>query len=138
MGSIENGLMVIEGKLVKGVTMEAAEAAIKSEIEKLVAFGVDEKELQKAKNKTESLIAFEDMSIMNRANSIAYYELLGDADLMNSELGKYQAVSAEQIKQEAAKIFRPGNCSTLYYYSNSSKGVATATVSEQLDEIFAE
>ena len=99
---------------------------------------MDEKELQKAKNKTESLIAFEDMSIMNRANSIAYYELLGDADLMNSELGKYQAVTAEQIKQEAERIFRPGNCSTLYYHSNSSHGVATATVSEQLDEIFAE
>ena len=36
-----------------------------------------ETELQKVKNKTESMIAFEDMSVMNRANSLAYYELSG-------------------------------------------------------------
>ena len=87
MGSIDPGILVIEGKLVKGITLETAEAAVNEEVEKLVRFGVEEKELQKAKNKTESMIAFEDMSLMNRANSIAYYELLGDADLMNKELG---------------------------------------------------
>ena len=48
-----------------------------------------EKELKKVKNKTESTIAFEDMSVMNRANSLAMYELLGDASLMNTELEKY-------------------------------------------------
>ena len=42
---------------------------------------ISEAELQKVKNKTESMIAFEDMSVMNRANSLAFYELLGDADL---------------------------------------------------------
>ena len=41
----------------------------------------------KVKNKTESMIAFEDMSVMNRAASLATYELLGDAQLMNTELG---------------------------------------------------
>ena len=49
-------------------------------------------ELQKVKNKTESTIAFEDMTVMNRANSLAFYELLGDAELMNKELEKYNAV----------------------------------------------
>ena len=54
---------------------------------------VMETELQKVKNKTESMIAFEDMSVMNRANSLAYYEMLGDAELMNIELEKYAAVT---------------------------------------------
>ena len=137
MGSIDPGIVVIEGKLVKGVSMEAAEAAVNEEVEKLVKFGVEEKELQKAKNKTESMIAFEDMSLMNRANSIAYYELLGDADLMNKELDKYQAVTAEELLEEAIQVFNPANCSTLYYHSNTTSAEPPLTVTEQLDEIFA-
>jgi predicted Zn-dependent peptidase len=137
MGSIDAGLMVIEGKLVKGISLEEAEAAVQEEVEKLVTHGVEEKELQKAKNKTESLIAFEDMSLMNRANSIAYYELLGDAGLMNTELGKYQAVTAGEVHQEAIKIFSSNNCSTLYYHSVAPPAELHATVSEQLDEIFS-
>ena len=50
----------------KGVTMEQAEAALEEELNKLKAQVVTETELQKVKNKTESIIAFEDMSIMNR------------------------------------------------------------------------
>ncbi|MES2645589.1 MAG: pitrilysin family protein [Bacteroidota bacterium] len=137
MGSIDPGILVIEGKLVKGVSMEAAEAAVNEEVEKLVQFGVEEKELQKAKNKTESMIAFEDMSLMNRANSIAYYELLGDADLMNKELGKYQAVTAAEIQAESIRVFDKNNCSTLYYHAINATGAAPITVTEQLDEIFA-
>lgn len=76
-------------------------------------------ELQKVKNKTESLIAFEDISLMNRANSLATYELLGDADLMNQELLRYQEVKAEEIQHECSVIFDENNCSTLYYYSEN-------------------
>jgi predicted Zn-dependent peptidase len=63
------------------------------------------------------MIAFEDMSVMNRANSLAYYELLGDAELMNTELGKYAAVTTQDILEESRKIFRRENSNTLYYYS---------------------
>jgi len=71
------------------------------------------------KNKTESTIAFEDMTVMNRANSLAFYELLGDAELMNQELPKYNAVTVKDILDESKNIFREENCSTLYYYSNN-------------------
>jgi predicted Zn-dependent peptidase len=59
------------------------------------------------------------MSVVNRANSLAIYELLGDAEMMNTELNKYQAVTAEEILQTAIKIFDPSNSNTLYYYSNN-------------------
>jgi predicted Zn-dependent peptidase len=77
------------------------------------------KEVQKVINKTESLICFEDMSIMNRAHSLAFYELLGDAALMNEELAKYQAVTPEMIQKTANVIFNDNNRNTLYYYSKS-------------------
>jgi len=118
-GSVDKGLLTIEGKLVKGVDMKLAERAIDEEIQHLKANDIGEKELEKVKNKTESMIAFEDMSVMNRANSLAFYELLGDADLMNTELGKYQNVSIQDIRKLSGEIFREENSNTLHYYSEN-------------------
>jgi predicted Zn-dependent peptidase len=116
-GSLDAGTLVIEGKLVKGIKMEDAEKAVEAELEKMKNELVSETELQKVKNKTESMIAFEDMSVMNRANSLAYYELLGDAELMNTEFEKYAAVTVQDILEESRTIFRKENSNTLYYYS---------------------
>jgi predicted Zn-dependent peptidase len=116
-GSVENGLLAIEGKLVKGVSMETAEAAVEAEIEKLLLEGVSEAELEKAKNKTESVVSFEDMSLMNRANNLAFYELIGNANLMNTELTRFQEVTREGMMKEVREIFRKGNCNTLRYFA---------------------
>lgn len=118
-GSFDAGLLIIEGKLVKGVNMKDAEAAVMEEVNKLTQDGISEKELQKVKNKTESMLAFEDMSLMNRATNLAIYELLGDANLINEELGRYQEVTAAAIKEECSRIFDENNSNTLYYYSNN-------------------
>jgi predicted Zn-dependent peptidase len=118
-GSTDNGLVVVEGKLVKGVKMDAAEKAVEAELEKMKNDLVSETELQKVKNKTESLIAFEDMSVMSRANSLAYYEILGDASWMNFELEKYASVTTEDILQESRLVFRSQNCNTIHYLSNN-------------------
>jgi predicted Zn-dependent peptidase len=116
-GSTDNGLVVIEGKLVKGVKMEEAEKAVELELDKMKNELVSEQELQKVKNKTESMLAFEDMSVMSRATSLAYYEILGDAAWMNFELEKYASVTTEDILQESRAIFRSENSNTLYYLS---------------------
>ena len=118
-GTVDPGLLVIEGKLVKGISMAVAEKAVLEEIEKIKNEILDAKEVQKVINKTESVICFEDMSIMNRAHSLAYYELLGDADLMNKELSMYQKVTPSMIQHTAQQIFQDSNRNTLYYYSKS-------------------
>ena len=118
-GSTDAGLLSIEGKLVKGVSMKDAETALMEEIYTLQQKGISEKELQKVKNKTESMLAFEDMSVMNRATNLAMYELLGDANLINTELDKYQAVTSEELLNESKAIFNENNCNTLYYYSTN-------------------
>jgi zinc protease len=119
-GSNDPGLLVVEGKLIQGISLEAADKAIEEELVKITNTPIDEKELAKVKNKTESDIVFEDMTVMNRANSLAIYELLGDAELMNTELGKYQAVTAAQMLELSRKIFDEKNSSTLYYRSTNS------------------
>ncbi|MFM9910033.1 MAG: M16 family metallopeptidase [Chitinophagaceae bacterium] len=118
-GSVDAGLLAIEGKLVKGIKMEEADKAIEEELEKLMKDGISEKELTKIKNKTEAAIAFEDMSVMTRANSIAFYELLGDAGLFNSDRDKYFAITADDVLNYSRKIFDVSNSNTLYYYSTN-------------------
>lgn len=117
LGSIEPGLMVVEGKLVKGVKMEEAAKGVQEEVDKMKEDLVNEAELEKVKNKTESMIAFEDMTIMNRANSLALYELLGDAEMMNTELSRYKEVTVHDIKETAEQIFDERNSNTMHYFS---------------------
>jgi predicted Zn-dependent peptidase len=119
MGTIDAGLLTVSGKLVKGIKPEDAEKAIEDEIQKLRTTLINEEELQKVKNKTESIIAFEDMSVSSRANSLAMYELLGDASLINTELDNYNKVTAQQIKEECNIIFEERNSNTLYYMSEN-------------------
>jgi predicted Zn-dependent peptidase len=118
-GSTDAGLLVIEGKLIKGISMQDADKAVEEELQKMSSEKIEEKELTKIKNKTESAIVFEDMSVMNRAANLAMYELLGDANLMNTELGKYQLITADEILRESQKLFNKKNSNTLYYYSNN-------------------
>jgi zinc protease len=119
MGSTDAGLLTIEGKLVKGVKMEDAEKAVQEEVEKMKTELVSEAELQKVKNKTESMIAFEDMTIMNRATSLAMYELLGDANMMNTELSRYQQITTEDLRETSREIFEENNSNTLHYFSKN-------------------
>ncbi len=118
LGSTDAGLLTIEGKLVKGVSMQDAEAGINEELKKIQE-SITERELQKVINKTESMMAFEDMSVMNRATSIAMYANLGDTNLINTEFAQYKSVTIEQLLQECNVIFNPNNSNTLYYYSNN-------------------
>jgi zinc protease len=116
-GTVDAGLLVISGMLVDGIAFEKAEAAIDAEVEKLWLQKIEETELQKVKNKTESLIAFEDMSLMNRANNLAFYNLLGDTNLINTDASNYSTVTLNEIVETAKEIFTPENSSVMYYRS---------------------
>ncbi len=118
-GDLDEGLFVVSGKLNEGVKMEDAEAAIDEELALVKEQLVTVDELTKVKNKVESTIEFSEMEVLNKAMELAFAELLGNAELVNKEVGKYLAVTAEDIKAEANKIFRKENSSTLYYLSKS-------------------
>ncbi len=117
-GSTDAGLMAIEGKLIHGVKMEEAEAAVETELRKIIETPVQEKELEKVKHKSESIIAFEDMSLVSRAGSLSLYTLLGRPNMINEELTHYQKVTVAEIQREAEVIFKAANSNTLYYYGN--------------------
>ena len=116
-GDIEPGLFVVTGKLMKGVSMEVAENALQLEIDQIINNLVEPAELQKVKNRIEAMMEFSEMRVLEKAMNLAYYELLGDAAQVNSLYSKYAAVSVADIQSEAGKIFRPENCSTMYYFA---------------------
>ncbi|MFT4022343.1 MAG: pitrilysin family protein [Flavihumibacter sp.] len=133
-GSSDAGLLTVEGRLVKGVSPETAEAAVEEQFALVREKGVTTAELEKVKNKTESTLAFEDMSVMNRAASLAYYELLGDAGLINEELSRYQAVTAGDILAESRRILTENNSSTLYYRAAATAGVLAGDLENEEEE----
>ncbi|MEO6521241.1 MAG: pitrilysin family protein [Mucilaginibacter sp.] len=114
-GSFDTGMFIIDGKPLPGVTIEQAEAAIWEELETIKNELVPVDELTKVRNKTESTMVFSEMSLLDKAMNLAYFELLGDAELLNLETGRYIAITAQQIQHQAQALFRKENSSTLVY-----------------------
>jgi zinc protease len=117
MGDLDKGLFLVSGKLLAGVTFEKAEAAVFVELEKLRQTLIDDKEMNKVKNKMESTILFGETSVLDKSMNLAYYELLGDASEINDEVSKYMAVTPEKIQTAARDVLRRENCSSLFYES---------------------
>ncbi len=119
-GSFDTGMFVVEGKPLETVSIEQAEAAIWEQLELLKQNDVPADELTKVKNKTESTLMFSEMSLLDKAMNLAYYELLGDGDLLNQEADHYLHITAAQIREQANRIFRKDNSSTLIYLAEQN------------------
>ncbi len=114
-GSMDPGLFIVEGRPIEGVSLEAAEQAIWKELKALKEGLIPEAELQKVKNKTESNLAFSELNVLNKAINLAYFEVLGDAELVNREAELYQKVTTADIQRVSREILTEENCSELHY-----------------------
>lgn len=115
LGSFDEGLLIISGNLSENTSFEAAENAIIEELEKLKKWPVNEKELQKVKNKIESIQAFSETNVLNKAMNLAINELLGDANKVNTDIENYRKVTVEDVLRLSNQLFNENNCSTLIY-----------------------
>ena len=114
-GSLDPGLLIISGKLNTGVDLQEANAAVEAVVAEFLAQDVDAQELEKVKNQAESSLVFEEIDLLNRALNLAYSKLQGDANLVNDESRRIQAVTVADVRTAAQSVLRPENCSTLYY-----------------------
>ena len=119
-GSVEAGLFHIMGNPVPGISLEQAEEAIRQELELLKNEPIAEEELEKVKNKYESNFIFANINYLDLATNLAYFELIGKAEDINTEVDKYRAVSASQIMRVAKETFVRENSSTLYYIAKKN------------------
>ena len=114
---LDPGLFVLSGKLMKNISMKQAEDAIMEEVDKIKNNYFTDEELDKVKNKYEANIQFANVNIMNKAMNLCYFEMLGDAALINTEIDKYIAIGRDDITSQAKAAFVPQNCTKLYYYA---------------------
>lgn len=114
-GDIDPGLFIISGKLSAGTDIKEADAAIENELHKFIVEDITGREMQKVIHKTESRIAFSEINYLNKASNLAFFEFLGDVDLINTEDRKYSVFTPDILRNTALRIFRKENCSTLYY-----------------------
>lgn len=117
LGSLDHNLLIVEGKPHESVSLEEAETALWQQLALLASEPIAEEELIKVKNKAESTMRFAELSILDKAMNLSFYELLGDADLYNQEVDHYAAVTAADIQRYAADTFRKENSSTLIYHA---------------------
>lgn len=115
MGTIDPGLLVINGRVKSGVDLKQAEAEVDAIIKDVVTNGIEEEELEKVKNQAYSTLEFGEVEVMNRAMNLAFAKLSGNADLVNQEGPQIKAVTTDDIKRVAADVFQESNASVMYY-----------------------
>ncbi len=120
-GEIDEGLFIINGNLNPGITMDDAEKAIITELDKIREGFVFDYELQKVKNKYESTTILGEIDVLSKARALAYYANLGDVNLVNSRLKNYGDVSLIDVKRVSDKLFDEKNDSTMYYLAKNQK-----------------
>jgi zinc protease len=115
-GSIDAGLIMIEGKLNPNITFEEAEGEIWKILTGLSTELLADEIIEKAKNKIESHFAIELIEQTELAFSLAYYKLVfGNASQLYNELLQYQNIDALKIKSFANNYFNENNSAVLYY-----------------------
>ena len=126
-GDVDPGLFVVTGYAMEGVPLDEAETALWRELELLKTEPAGEYELEKVKNKFEANQLFGEINVLNKAMNLAYFEMLGDAAMINDEVAEHRSVTQEEIMEVSRRIFRRENSSTLLYVAEGgSSGEAEA------------
>lgn len=100
------GAQICVGIAAPGKSIDSVEAIIYQEIELLKKDGVTEVEFQKAKNIKEAEFVEGKKGAHEKAQTLAaYYSYFGDANLINTEIAKFQKVTKDDLKRVANKYF---------------------------------
>jgi zinc protease len=115
---IDPGLIIVQGKLMKGIDIEQADEEVNTVINGLKDGTDVSEEMEKVKNRFEASTVFSNSNILNKAVNLSYFELLGNPELINAEVDEYRNVKQLMVQDVSNNCFVPENCSTLYYKSN--------------------
>ena len=110
------GLAIGFAFLKPGTDIKMAEDLIDAEVKKLQTDLITEREFQKLRNQVEANEISGYGTMAGIAESLANYEMYqGDANMINTEVDKYRAVTREDIRRVAKKYYVPENRVTLYW-----------------------
>ncbi len=120
LGSIDPSLITIGGYLNQKVNMADAEQAIRDIINDLCQNLPKQDEITKIINKIQTIHAFENIEILNRAQNLGFYEMLGDANLLNIEFDQYLHIKPTDVLEFSRQTFQDKNLNILNYYAQQS------------------
>ncbi len=116
LGLEDPGLNLIFSVANMGVDLPTIEASVDAELERVRNELITEEEFQKLRNQVESRMVNRNTAISSRAMNLANYHLLyGDADLINTEIERYMAVTREDIMKAAQNFMHEDNRVVIYY-----------------------
>ncbi|MBO6050635.1 MAG: insulinase family protein [Bacteroidales bacterium] len=114
-GTLDPGVFIIGGRPAEGVSIEEADQKLNDFIYQLPENSISSHDLQKVKNRVESIILQNDIKIEDRSSSLAVAECFSCAEDFNDETQRYFAVTEEQINTLCHKMFRQEQEATMYY-----------------------
>lgn len=116
-GEIETGMFIINGKLNKGVSIEEGNKAIEQEIARIQQDAITQREINKVVNSFEAEHLVSNLNYADKAANLAYHELIGSAEDINTEVDRYKLLTPYDIQKAAQDVLQPHNCTSLYYHS---------------------
>ena len=119
-GDIDEGLFLINGRLNQGVSLQQADEAIEEELGRLCRESASEQEISKMVHKFETGYLFSNLSYVDKAANLSYFELIDAAESIDREVEKYYRITSESLQKTAQAVFRANNMSTLYYKAQDS------------------
>jgi predicted Zn-dependent peptidase len=117
-GSLDDGLLVISGKLNDGITFQQLDQALWEELDKMKSDPLPIEELKRLKVKLKTSREFEEQGLLNRAMNLCQYELLGDANGINEEAAIYDAIQPIHLQEMAIQLFQQNKLSVLKVNAN--------------------
>jgi len=114
-GNFDAGLIIIEGRPAPDQSTADCLAAMWREVDRLKEDPPSSRELQKVKNKVIASITMNDLSVLNKAASLAYFEWLGALEHMNHQEEMYATIKLEDIIDACTKYLIPSNSSFIEY-----------------------
>lgn len=115
LGNEDPGLMIITGKMEKGVEAEKAEEALDKVLEEFKSESINKNTLEKIKNQSEAMKTYESVKLLNRAMKLAYFSHLGNPDHYEEEFQIKLATTGKEIIESAHQFMTEENASVVYY-----------------------
>lgn len=115
MGTTDEGLFLISGRPVEGVSIEDADAALCSYLYGFKPDNDFSHDLQKVQNRAESVLLNNEIKIDDRATNLAVGETISNVEYFLDERQHYFDVTEEQMLRLISEMLTEKRSNTLYY-----------------------